>query len=101
MPTNPPLRGGTEYTEGVDRTTLGFAASTSFTGSVSANSAQVVDLTARFDNMANGTKPELTSGQVYFVEVSVQTWDTVSSLKSRGAQRFGVKFTATANVTNT
>ena len=101
MPTNPPLRGGTEYTEGVDRTTLGFAASTSLLGSANANSAEVVDITARFNAMANGTKPELTSGQVYFVEVSVQSYSVADNLVSRGAQRFGVKFTATANVTNT
>lgn len=100
MPTNPPLRGGTEYTEGVDRDTLGFAASTSFIGSQNPNNAEVVDLTARFAAMANGSRPELTSGEVYFVEVSVQSYSTTDSLLSRGAQRFGVKFTATADVTN-
>ena len=100
MPTNPPMRGGTEYTEAVDRTTLGFAASTAILGTVNANSAQVVDLTASFGALPNGSKPELTSGQVYFVEVSVQSYSVVDLLLSRGAQRFGVQFTATANVTN-
>ena len=50
--------------------------------------------------MPIGTKPELTLGEDYFVEVSVRAWDWEGGLRSRGAQRFGVKFTATANVTN-
>lgn len=105
MPTTPPMHGGTDYTEGVDRTTLGFAASTVWdgaaNGSPSANTGAVIDLTATFAAMTDGTRPELTSGQEYFVEVSVQSWDTESSLLSRGAQRFGVRFTATATVANT
>jgi hypothetical protein len=105
MPTSPALHGGNEYTEGVNRTTLGFAAEfvwdgTDGNGAPNANAGVSIDLTAEFAAMASGSRPELTSGQEYFVEVAVQTKCNNSGLLSRGAQRFGIRFTATATVTN-
>ncbi len=105
MPTSPASSRDSESVEGVDYTTLGYSAEVVWdgtaNGSPNANTGASIDLTAQFAAMANGTRPELTSGQTYYVEVFVQTKCTSSGLVSRGAQRFGIEFAATATVTNT
>ena len=99
MPTDPPLRGGTEYTEGVDRTTLGYASTRVALESGNSLNGTDVDITDNFSRGAAATRPNLTLGQEYFLEVNVQTRDNISGDRlSRGAQRFGIRFTATANV---
>ena len=104
MPTLPAQSRGDGNVEGVDYTSLGYAAEVEWDGFLNglanANTGVDIDLTQEFDDMADGTRPELTSGQEYFVEVWAQTKSISSGLTSRGAQRFGVRFTATATVTN-
>ena len=105
MPTSPPRSRGTGFVQGVDYTTLGYSATVVWNGfangSPNANTGVSIDLTQEFADMTAGTRPELTNGQVYFVEVYAQTACTATGHTSRGAQRFPVQFTATATVTNT
>jgi len=104
MPTSPPRSRGTGFVQGVDYTTLGYSATVVWNGfangSPNANTGVSIDLTQEFADMTDGTRPELTNGQVYFVEVYAQTACTATGHTSRGAQRFPVQFTATATVTN-
>jgi hypothetical protein len=105
MPTSPAVSRGTGFVEGVDYTTLGYSAVVQWSGflngSPNANTGADIDLTQEFADMADGTRPELTNGQAYFVEVFAQTLCTSTGHTSRGAQRFPIQFTATQTVTNT
>lgn len=105
MPTSPAVSRDIDSVEGVDYTTLGYAAEIVWDGFLNglpnANTGVSIDLTQEFADMADGTRPELTNGGYYFVEVFVQTKSTGTGLTSRGAQRFGLEFRATATVTNT